>query len=177
MNSRPVCDWPTYRPIALKSRQSGHNCPDSRTETKWWFDLSLCWHLGSMRIHPKFRSHARLSSVFRQGCHILRLSPETTGGNTMEYLAGMEWDITKRIQASIGGQRTHMTSPMRIWTIWHSMSFLRSDLSWRKNHQENEIEPLISSASTMNMTRKPTTTTICHRWYRNWQDKKQRMRW
>lgn len=48
-------------------------------------------------------------------------------GNTQEYLAGMEWDVTKGITLSAGGQRTHYG--LGDGTYLSDMSFVTSNYS------------------------------------------------
>ena len=70
----------------------------------------------SIEFTPQIQSHARLSSVFRQGCHSLCYRQKLLGANNMEYLwPEMEWDITKRYRQVSAGNVPNMTSPMRIY--------------------------------------------------------------
>lgn len=61
---------------------------------------------GQYEFTPKFRAMLGYHLYFDKDATAYGYRQKLLGGNTMEYLAGMEWDITKRIQASIGGQRT-----------------------------------------------------------------------
>ncbi len=55
---------------------------------------------------PSLRVMASYHYFFDKNAKMADNKQKKLGGNTQEYLAGVEWDITKDLMVSIGGQRT-----------------------------------------------------------------------
>lgn len=70
-------------------------------------DLPGLWTLGAQySILPNLRAMASYHLYFDKSARMANNKQDLLGGNTQEFLAGMEWDITPNITVSAGGQRT-----------------------------------------------------------------------
>lgn len=70
-------------------------------------DLPGLWTAGAQySILPNLRAMASYHLYFDKSAKMANDKQKLLGGNTQEFLAGMEWDITPDITVSAGGQRT-----------------------------------------------------------------------
>ena len=70
-------------------------------------DLPGLWTIGTQyAILPNLRAMASYHLYFDKSAKMANDKQKLLGGNTQEFLAGMEWDITPDITVSAGGQRT-----------------------------------------------------------------------
>ena len=70
-------------------------------------DLPGIWTLGAQySILPNLRVMGSYHYFFDKNAKMADDKQKKLGGNTQEFLAGAEWDVTKNIMISAGGQRT-----------------------------------------------------------------------
>ena len=91
-------------------------------------DLPGLWTIGTQySIMPNLRAMASYHYYFDKSAQMANNKQKLLGGNTQEFLAGVEWDITKDILISAGGQRTQYS--LGDGAYLSDMSFVTSSYS------------------------------------------------